>query len=231
MMSNDRLEREPRPRRRLSTSRVAMAMVLCTGLGLGACSEERGVQSAAAPPDAVPSLRADDGLPGRDPAGGSASGGREDLSAAALLFGEAPEELPERARREIVDGLGIRADPGGSVLLDDVCGAPIQAAVQVRDLNGDGRAEVMVVVESLCLYGGTGAGTTLFVLDEEGSYRPNLGFPGHVVEVLDRRRDGFPDLLVGGMSDCFAVWGWNGRAYEHLRNEPQRRGGCDFLPA
>jgi hypothetical protein len=229
MRSNEPLQRARRTSWNPTARPGAAAAVLCVALSLGACSEQPEARRAT-PLPAVPGLRAD-GVPlDGGPGGGSASGGSEGRSVAALLFGPALAEVPERARGEIVAALGLVADPERSTLLDDVCGEPVRAVVELRDLNDDGRTEVMVVVESLCLYGGTGAGTTLFVLDGEGSYRPNLGFPGYVVDVLEHRRGGFPDLLVGGASDCFAVWGWTGRAYDHVRNEPQSAGACDLLP-
>jgi hypothetical protein len=118
-------------------------------------------------------------------------------------------------------------DPGS--LVDVVCGQFALTEVEVQDLNQDGVPEVLIEVQS-CFYGGTGVGVMLFIADSTGAYQPNLGFPGMVVESRPGERDGYPDLAIAGMGFCLGIWGWNGREYEHLRNEPTASGGCEGIP-
>lgn len=165
---------------------------------------------------------------GSESAGSPApDGGSAPLTGPALLFSGTGISLPPSDQEAIFAALGLDHDPSNpTVLLDPHCGMPVEVGVEANDLDGDGAQEIFVELGSVCLYGGTGVGTTLFVRDPGGVHRPHLGFPGMVVEQLAERRSGFPDLLIGGMSDCFAVWGWDGSAYVHIRNEPQTPGGC-----
>jgi hypothetical protein len=73
----------------------------------------------------------------------------------------------------------------------------------MRDLNGDGRKDVIVVEDSARCYGGD---ETSFVL---------------LAEVLDQRRGvgNWPDISVGGQGFCFPVLRWNGRNYANHRRE------------
>lgn len=48
-----------------------------------------------------------------------------------------------------------------------------------------------------------------------------------ITAVLPERRGDFPDVRIGGIGFCEAVWGWSGSEYEHIRNEPREPGGCD----
>lgn len=99
----------------------------------------------------------------------------------------------------------------------------------MQDLNQDEVPEVLIEVLG-CFYGGTGVGVMLFIADSTGAYQPNLGIPGRVVETRPAGRDGYPDLAIAGMGFCLGIWGWNGREYKHLRNEPTAPGGCEGIP-
>jgi hypothetical protein len=157
-----------------------------------------------------------------------ASTPNEDDAVAALLFATGDGGLSMSEQREIVSRLNLSAaaDQGGT-LIDGVCGAPVETTVHFEDLNRNGVSEVRVEVASICLFGGTGVGTTLFVRDGSGRFRANLGFPGLVTAMLSSQRGGFPDLRIGGMGFCEAIWGWDGSEYVHIRNEPQEPGGCN----
>lgn len=89
-----------------------------------------------------------------------------------------------------------------------------------RDLNGDGRKDVIVVEDSARCYGGDGTSFVLLAGQPGGKWKKMLGSVG-VAEVLDQRRGvaNWPDISVGGQGFCFPVLRWNGRDYANHRRE------------
>jgi hypothetical protein len=147
-----------------------------------------------------------------------------------ILFRDSGASVGAADQVEIFLALGLATDPATpGMLLDGTCALPVQAHAQARDLNGDGVLEVIVELGSTCLYGGTGVGTTLFIRDALGSWHSNLGFAGIIEAELQERRGGFPDLQIGGMSGCRAIWGWDGSRYDYIRADPSTPGACDHL--
>ncbi|HET6490440.1 MAG TPA: hypothetical protein VFG28_11850 [Syntrophales bacterium] len=55
----------------------------------------------------------------------------------------------------------------------------------------------------------------------------NFGFPGMDYTKMKTGNKGYPDLMIGGPGFCHPVWRWNGKAYQHFRNQPEVKGGCD----
>jgi hypothetical protein len=148
---------------------------------------------------------------------------------ARLLFADGSGSLSADDRNAIFAELPLEVDPNDPQALRDVsCAQPVEVNLRIEDLNGDGVPEVIVELWS-CHYGGTGVGTTLFIRDAQGGYRPNLGFPGVIGEFRPGGRDGYPELVISGMGFCEAVWGWDGGAYDWIRNEPTAPGGCGQL--
>ncbi|MDD1621934.1 MAG: hypothetical protein LUQ11_10680 [Methylococcaceae bacterium] len=100
----------------------------------------------------------------------------------------------------------------------DACEQPTQPEIEVKDLNGDGKPEVFVIVGGSC-YGSTGVNLSLLINDRRGHWKDNFGFPG-VYRLLDSKNMGYPDIEIGGPGFCFPVWRWNGNQYEiHKRCE------------
>jgi hypothetical protein len=89
-----------------------------------------------------------------------------------------------------------------------------------RDLNGDGRKDVIVVEDSARCYGAAGTSFVLIANQPGGKWKKMLGSVG-VAEVLDQRRGvgNWPDISVGGPGFCFPVLRWNGREYVNHRRE------------
>ena len=90
---------------------------------------------------------------------------------------------------------------------------------EVRDLNGDGRPEAVVVGSGSFCYGQAETGYSLLSRQADGGWKlvdANNGIP----EFLQSHgKDGWPDISVGGPGFCFPVLRWNGNAYVFNRNE------------
>ena len=90
---------------------------------------------------------------------------------------------------------------------------------EVRDLNGDGRLEVVVVGNGSFCYGQAETGYSLLGKQADGGWKlldANNGIP----EFLQTHgKDGWPDISVGGPGFCFPVLRWNGREYAVNRHE------------
>ncbi len=143
----------------------------------------------------------------------------------SLLFRDGAGELDESEQAGIFAALGLAVAPDGQGFLDTVCGQPAGTEVQIKDLNGDGASEVLIVYGNTCMSGHAGSSVALFVRGAAG-YEMQLGFPGADAEPLETGNLGWPDLRIGGPGFCFPIWRWNGSAYAYDRDEPQEPGGC-----
>ncbi len=150
----------------------------------------------------------------------------DDKAGAALLFAKNPGKLSDAERVEIYKALGLKVSDDGKTLVDESCAQEVSSEVDVRDLNGDGVDEVLITYGNSCMSGMAGSSVVLFIKEKSGHYTSQLGFPGMIAEVRKTKTPGYPDLLIGGPGFCFPVWHWNGKAYVHLRDEPQEKGGC-----
>lgn len=90
---------------------------------------------------------------------------------------------------------------------------------EVRDLNGDGRPEAVVVEDGTFCNGASGARFALLSQQADGSWRSMLASEGMAGFLPAKGRDGWPDVSVGGPGFCFPVMRWNGTAYVFNRNE------------
>lgn len=99
-----------------------------------------------------------------------------------------------------------------SIADDGVAGAAI------RDLNGDGRPEVIVMDEGGACYGNTGFHFTIVTPTPAGWKRwyDETGIPNFLAT---RGVGGWADIEVGGPGFCFPVQRWNGRQYAVVRQQ------------
>jgi hypothetical protein len=89
----------------------------------------------------------------------------------------------------------------------------------MRDLNGDGLKDVIVVEDSARCYGAAGISFVLIASQPGGKWKKMIGGVG-VAQVLDSRGVGnWPDISIGGPGFCFPVLRWNGRAFANHRRE------------
>jgi hypothetical protein len=147
----------------------------------------------------------------------------------ALLFAGGHGDLSAEERLQVFNDLGFTVTPDGKGFTDQICGQPAGASIEFRDMNSDGRQEVLVIFGNTCTSGHAGSSALLLIRDAGGILQPNLGFPAASADPLPESNLGYPDLLIGGPGFCFPVWRWYGTAYNYLRNDPQMPGGCDHI--
>jgi hypothetical protein len=89
----------------------------------------------------------------------------------------------------------------------------------VRDLNGDGRPEVVITEGSTFCYGMTGTGFTLLSKQANGAWKMITASQGIPEFLATKGVAGWPDIEVGGPGFCFPVVRWNGREYALHRHQ------------
>jgi|WetSurMetagenome_2_1015567.scaffolds.fasta_scaffold14693_8 hypothetical protein len=144
-----------------------------------------------------------------------------------ILFKGTSSKLSNREKSQIYNKLGLRLSKDKKAVIDSVCGQDASPTVKIEDLNGDGAEEVFVIWGNTCTSGQAGQSISLFIKSANGAYVDNFGFPGIDYEKMKTGNKGYPDLMIGGPGFCHPVWRWNGRQYQHFRNQPEVKGGCD----
>jgi hypothetical protein len=97
----------------------------------------------------------------------------------------------------------------------------------MRDLNKDGRSEVIITETSAACYGNTGQGFYLMTADATGKWRTLYSSAG-IPEFLKTSSMGWPDIEVGGPGFCFPVLRWDGKTYKLLRRQAKSPDGCKY---
>lgn len=88
----------------------------------------------------------------------------------------------------------------------------------IRDLNNDGRPEVVLGDSSSACYGMTGQGYAILTATDAG-WKVVDGGAGIPSFLATRSVGGWQDIEVGGPGFCFPVLRWNGKAYAIHRHE------------
>ena len=144
-----------------------------------------------------------------------------------LLFHGTTSKLTKAEKQQIFKVLGFRLSKDKKFITDETCGDDVHPNVKIDDLNGDGIEEVFVTWGNTCTSGMAGQTISLLIKGASGRYIDNLGFTANEYEKLSTRNKGFPDLKLLGPGFCHQVWRWNGKKYQHFRDEPEVKGGCD----
>lgn len=89
----------------------------------------------------------------------------------------------------------------------------------VRDLNHDGRLEVMLSEGSAYCYGNTGTRFNVLSKQANGGWKLMIDATGMPRFLGTKGVGGWPDIEIGGPGFCFAVVRWNGHKYTLQRRE------------
>lgn len=92
------------------------------------------------------------------------------------------------------------------------------AIEQVKDLNGDGRPDAVVIESGSYCYGNTGQAFWLVSQQPNGTWKLLHNDTGIAEFLATKGVGGWPDISIGGPGFCFPVVRWNGAAYKFNRN-------------
>ncbi len=120
------------------------------------------------------------------------------------------QSLSPADRQAIAALLPLKIGPKGSLVdKEDVCDQPSALTVAVRDLNGDGRPEVIVGEENACAYGMRGGVTRFFAGNGKGNWREILTGDGLAYEIKPSKPGQWPAILPGVMGFCYPVYSYS----------------------
>ena len=146
------------------------------------------------------------------------------LSAVLMLFcasvSGAPAKLSPADEAAAFKAAGFKLKGKQWRACDDPSTSYTPGAVEeVRDVNGDGRPEVVLTEGSTSCYGNTGAGYSLLSKQADGSWKPISKGPGILTFLTTKGVGGWPDIEIGGPGFCFPVERWNGQKYVLQRHQ------------
>ena len=127
----------------------------------------------------------------------------------------AGQALPAADQAAIAAQLPLKMQ-GGMLVDDSGCGREAYSQVEIRDLNGDGQPEVIVLAGNACASGMAGQTLTLFI-KTDGKWVPHINVPSGGYKVLPTQHGGWPEIEVGGPGFCIPIWGMKGTAYDLVR--------------
>jgi hypothetical protein len=106
---------------------------------------------------------------------------------------------------------------------------------EIKDLNGDGLAEVLMLIGNACTSGTIGSTMYLFTQEADGSVQRHFGFSASGYEFFPSKKpnpagdDAWPAVLVKGTGDCQPVWGYHGGRYGFDHLYENKKGAC-YVP-
>ena len=106
------------------------------------------------------------------------------------------------------------------------CDKSQEAQIEIRDLNGDGRADAVVSDFGDYCYGATEQGFVIVTKEASGAWRKFYSSPGIATFQTTRGAGGWPDVEVGGPGFCHPVARWNGSDYVTVRMHAEQPGAC-----
>lgn len=144
------------------------------------------------------------------------------IAVAAAIAADAPSTvLTEADAAAAFTAAGFnRVDGAWKTDCDQPDGPPYEAGriEQAADLNGDGLPEAIITEGSLFCYGNTGTGFMLVSKQATGKWANLYSSPG-MARLLPSRRDGWPEIEVGGPGFCYSIIAWNGGKFDIVRHE------------
>ena len=104
-----------------------------------------------------------------------------------------------------------------------------EAAVEpsdIKDLNGDGRLELVITETGTFCYGNTGQGFYIMQKTPAGAWKTLYQSQGIPEFLATKGPGGWPDIEVGGPGFCFPVVRFNGTTYANHRQVEHQAGAC-----
>jgi hypothetical protein len=145
--------------------------------------------------------------------------GQAQVSAGTVSPTTKPAALTPAQRAAIFKAAGATRKGAKWIICTDEPNPEGVSVDSIQDLNGDGRAEAVVIEGGSFCYGNTGAYFALVGQQADGSWKQIEADTG-IATFLKTRTLGWPDLEIGGPGFCFPVSRWNGKAYvQHHFNE------------
>lgn len=127
---------------------------------------------------------------------------------ADLLFqGAANAQVLTIADRQAISAL-LPMTVGPAGLVDRECAQPSNPVVTIRDMNRDGRVEVIVVEGNGCLYGAMGKAVHILASDVQGRWRAIMTADGNVFDERPARPGNWPDILPAVTGFCYPLFGY-----------------------
>ncbi len=96
----------------------------------------------------------------------------------------------------------------------------------VRDLNGDGKPEVIITESGTFCYGNTGQGFYLMEKTPAGTWRTVYQSQGIPEIQATKGAGGWADIEIGGPGFCFPVVRYDGKTYVMNRKKEYQAGAC-----
>lgn len=96
----------------------------------------------------------------------------------------------------------------------------------VRDLNGDGKPEVIITESGTFCYGNTGQGFYLMEQTSAGTWRTVYQSQGIPEIQATKGAGGWADIEIGGPGFCFPIVRYDGKTYVMNRKKEYQPGAC-----
>lgn len=139
------------------------------------------------------------------------------LPGAALLFNNVVCLLTNSQKNQVFRATGfLLTAEQDAFVMDEAEAFPFSAALYPVDMNEDGIDELFVVWGNSFMAGNAGSFVSLFIHDDAGIYRDQLGFPGILPDILLEETKSYPDLVIGVPGMSFPVWGWSSNGYTRI---------------
>lgn len=108
---------------------------------------------------------------------------------------------------------------------DGNCEAAVEPS-DIKDLNGDGRLELVITETGTFCYGNTGQGFYIMQKSKAGAWKTLYQSPGIPEFLTTKGEGGWPDIEVGGPGFCFPVIRFDGSTYVNDRQVEHQPGAC-----
>lgn len=123
-------------------------------------------------------------------------------------------DLTAAEKAAIFKAAGFKSHGGGYTrCAEDTAPSHVPGAIELQDLNADGKNEALVSETSTYCYGNTEQAFVLLTQDAKGTWTIVLDQVG-IATPLDTKHKGWRDVEVGGPGDGpFPVYQYNGTKY------------------